>query len=214
MLLKKSYATSFVAKSVLERVKTSEFVVSGTVKKVYNAKALDAFQNEEVFTFYEVELEVVLKGDVNNQTITVRQYGDQNNSIIGTVFLQPDQKVVLFLIKKNLDQNVYLMNGLISGSLPVHLCHDEACVLDPVTNAYVTFQEIEQILSSVAPVKKEVERVSVIPTISSTPSPVESSIVTQQASEKSTSESWILFLVGILIVLMGFWLKNRGKNDR
>ncbi len=98
-------------------------MVRGKVGSSYSDWSTTADSSRQIFTFYELSVSEVLKGELSHRTITIREFGGEKDGIgmqiPGTSQFSKDEDVVVFLSKQS--DGSYQVQGMTMGKLDVQI---------------------------------------------------------------------------------------------
>ena len=113
-------ATSFIAKPFEERVSEAEFAVRGYVGMTYTDWSKSNSGKRRIYTFTEILVKEVLKGDVTTNSIMLRSLGGVKDGVgamvHGVAKFKRGEDVVVFTGRQNTDDS-YSIRGMMMGRL-------------------------------------------------------------------------------------------------
>jgi hypothetical protein len=121
-LLPPAEATSFYPRSFPETVQDAPVIVRGKIQSSYSDWGVDSDGNKRLYTYYDLQLEEVFKGEVKGRTLLFRELGGEKDGIgmdvAGAAHFEKGEDVVVTLGEKNPDTS-YNLRGLMTGKFNV-----------------------------------------------------------------------------------------------
>lgn len=115
-------STSFYPVALPNRVDDAPIVIHGTVIRSQPEWSMGRDGKKRIYTFTEVQVDDVLKGNLNDKVITVKELGGEKDGIgleiPGTAKFSPGEDIVLFLNSKDPDQ-AFEVRGMSTGKFMV-----------------------------------------------------------------------------------------------
>lgn len=134
-------ATSFYPQPFPDVVKHTPVIVRGTIGNKTMDWGKDQDSSKQIYTYYELEVNEVLKGSPHGKTITIREIGGEKDGVglqvAGTAQFTKGEDVVVLANEKNSEGN-YGVQGLMMGKLNVQTDADGKEIL---TGPALTNQE-------------------------------------------------------------------------
>lgn len=115
-------STSFYPVAFPTRVDDAPNVIRGTVIKSQADWSISKDGKKRIYTFTDMQVEEVLKGNISERTIVVKELGGEKDGIgleiPGTAKFAPGEDIVLFLSARDTDQ-AYEVRGMSTGKYMV-----------------------------------------------------------------------------------------------
>jgi hypothetical protein len=114
-------ATTFINRPIGEVVKESQNIVRGRAGESYSDWAKD--ERKVIYTYTPLNVTEVLKGDIKDPKIILRQPGGSKDgtemNVPGTAYFATDEEVVVLLGTRNSDDGSYDIPGFTTGKFNV-----------------------------------------------------------------------------------------------
>jgi hypothetical protein len=132
--LSQAIATSFVSVPLEKRVYESPIIVRGKTGNSYSDWVIHPDGSRQIFTFTELDVTEVLKGDVKSSQILIREIGGEKDgiglSVPGAATFRPGEDVVVTLDNSDDPKDGYRIQGMSMGKYTVEK--------DPDGNEYLS----------------------------------------------------------------------------
>lgn len=116
--LSNSWATSFVERPFTETVGEAPLIVRGRIGMTYTNWVTGSDNSRRIFTFYELQIDEVFKGELAEKTLIFREIGGEKGGVgmqvPGSAHFDKGEDVIIMLSKKNPDQSYNLL-GMMMG---------------------------------------------------------------------------------------------------
>jgi hypothetical protein len=117
-----AHATSFAPREFTETVADAPYIVRGRVGSAYTHWAVGSDGVKRIYTYTELAVGEVLRGEISTRTIQVREMGGEKDGVgmdvPGSARFDTGEEVVLFLLPANSDSS-YDVKGLMLSKLNV-----------------------------------------------------------------------------------------------
>jgi hypothetical protein len=113
-----SFATTFYPQAFPETVQKAPVIVRGKIGAHYSDWSKDGDGTRRIYTFYELQVTEIFKGNASPSTLTIRELGGEKDGvglqIAGTSQYETGEDVVVFLRDKNPD-GTFDVQGMMMG---------------------------------------------------------------------------------------------------
>jgi hypothetical protein len=110
--------TTFAPREFPAGVQDAPQIVRGKVGTTYSDWGRSSDGARRLYTFYELQIEEVFKGQISGRSLTMREFGGQKDGVgmevPGAAKFQPGEDVVVFLSNKN-SEGTHDLRGLMMG---------------------------------------------------------------------------------------------------
>lgn len=203
-----SYTASFDPQPFKTAVQNTPVLVRGTIGMKYSDYGADDEGVKRLYTYYEVKIQEVFKGDLPTPTITIREMGGEKDGtaieVTGAAEFKTGEDVVVFLKNKN-SENAYDVREMMMGKYEI--------TVDSNGNEYLKGPGLSEV-TLLSDLRKITQKASTASNTQEIQRSISSSTQTPSIAPPQTSPqpSWALWVAASIFLLTGLVIVIKTKK--